>query len=171
MATFPDHFFLPLAPLLAAAVVAEVTARLKVGTLLLAAGFRHPAVLAKELATLDVLTDGRLEVGSAQVGWRMSTSWPDCLSHTTRATRSITRGHRDSEESVVVTPSHPRRSLLPPPWRPLLTAAGSAGRPPASHRRRNATIFSASARVADIVTIAPGAIGVLGGQTILRFPC
>jgi probable F420-dependent oxidoreductase len=52
-----------LAPLTALAAVAAATKRLRVGTLVLANDFRHPAVLAKELATLDVLSGGRLEAG------------------------------------------------------------------------------------------------------------
>jgi len=52
-----------LAPLTALAAVAAATTRLRVGTLVLSNDFRHPAVLAKELATLDVLSDGRVEVG------------------------------------------------------------------------------------------------------------
>jgi probable F420-dependent oxidoreductase len=52
-----------LAPLTALAAVAAATTRLRVGTLVLSNDSRHPAVLAKELATLDVLSGGRLEVG------------------------------------------------------------------------------------------------------------
>jgi len=52
-----------LAPLTALTAVAAATTRLRVGTLVLSNDFRHPAVLAKELATLDVLSGGRLEVG------------------------------------------------------------------------------------------------------------
>ncbi|MDH6278867.1 alkanesulfonate monooxygenase SsuD/methylene tetrahydromethanopterin reductase-like flavin-dependent oxidoreductase (luciferase family) [Prescottella agglutinans] len=48
-------------PLLVAAATA--TARLRVGTLVLNVGFWNPALLAREIATTDVLTDGRLEIG------------------------------------------------------------------------------------------------------------
>lgn len=51
------------APLTALAFVAAATARLRVGTLVLSNDFRHPAVLAKEIATLDVLSGGRVELG------------------------------------------------------------------------------------------------------------
>jgi probable F420-dependent oxidoreductase len=50
----------PLAPLV---VVAEATDRLRVGTFVLNNDFRHPVVLAREAATVDLLTDGRLELG------------------------------------------------------------------------------------------------------------
>ncbi len=58
-----DPFLPQLAPLTALAAVAATTTRLRVGTLVLANDFRHPAVLAKEIATLDVLSGGRVEPG------------------------------------------------------------------------------------------------------------
>ena len=64
----PDHFALPLAPVPALMSAAEATSTLRVGTYVLAAGFRHPAVLAKEAASLDVLTGGRFELGLG-AGW------------------------------------------------------------------------------------------------------
>src|SRR5690606_3757562 len=51
-----DHFMMPMAPLVALQAVAEATSTLRLSQLVLAHGFRHPAVLAKELATLDVLS-------------------------------------------------------------------------------------------------------------------
>lgn len=64
-----DHFDRsPAAPLLTLAAVAQATSTIGLGTLVLDNDFRHPAVLAKELATLDVLCDGRLEVGIG-AGW------------------------------------------------------------------------------------------------------
>jgi probable F420-dependent oxidoreductase len=65
----PDHLVGPrFAPVAALAAAAGATTRLRVGTLVFANDFRHPAVLAKEAATLDVLSDGRLEVGIG-TGW------------------------------------------------------------------------------------------------------
>ncbi|MFI6326359.1 TIGR03621 family F420-dependent LLM class oxidoreductase [Nonomuraea sp. NPDC050556] len=65
----PDHLvgarFAPIAALTAAACA---TTRLRVGTLVFANDFRHPAVLAKEAATLDLLSEGRLELGLG-TGW------------------------------------------------------------------------------------------------------
>jgi probable F420-dependent oxidoreductase len=49
-------------------VVAAATERLRVGTFVLNTGLRHPAVLAQDLATLDVLSGGRLEIGLG-AGW------------------------------------------------------------------------------------------------------
>ncbi|MDG2111766.1 MAG: TIGR03621 family F420-dependent LLM class oxidoreductase [Actinomycetota bacterium] len=64
----PDHFGEQLAPVPALATAAAVTSHLRVGALVFANDFRHPAVLAKETATLDLLSDGRLEVGLG-AGW------------------------------------------------------------------------------------------------------
>jgi probable F420-dependent oxidoreductase len=64
----PDHLDDQWAPMLALAVAAEATTSLRVGTLVLDNDFRHPVVLAKEAATLDVLTGGRFELGMG-AGW------------------------------------------------------------------------------------------------------
>jgi len=63
-----DHFIAEpfghqLAPLTALATVAAVTRRLRIGSLVFANDYRHPVVLAKEAATLDVLSGGRFELG------------------------------------------------------------------------------------------------------------
>ena len=51
------------------ASAAAVTTTLRVGALVFDCDFRHPAVLARELATIDVLSEGRLEVGLG-AGWK-----------------------------------------------------------------------------------------------------
>jgi probable F420-dependent oxidoreductase len=63
-----DHFIKEpfghqLAPLAALATVAATTKTLRVGSLVISNDYRHPAVLAKEIATLDVLSNGRVELG------------------------------------------------------------------------------------------------------------
>ncbi|MFD0636948.1 TIGR03621 family F420-dependent LLM class oxidoreductase [Catenulispora yoronensis] len=63
----PDHLMYP-APLLPLATVAAATERLRVGTFVLNVCLRHPAVLAQELATLDALSGGRLDIGIG-AGW------------------------------------------------------------------------------------------------------
>ncbi len=79
-----DHLGLPAPfPLLVAA--AEATQRLRVGTLVLNVAFWNPALLAREVATTDILTDGRLELGlgsghmkwefdEAGIGWQGATA-------------------------------------------------------------------------------------------------
>lgn len=66
-----DHLGDQLGPLVALTVAAEATDALRVGPLVLGNDYRHPVVLAKELATLDLLSDGRLEVGLG-AGWMTS---------------------------------------------------------------------------------------------------
>ncbi|MGH2693015.1 MAG: LLM class flavin-dependent oxidoreductase [Actinomycetota bacterium] len=76
-----DHFFLSLGrygggdgrygsvePLMALAALATVTQRVRLGTLVLGAGFRHPAMVAKSAVTIDHLSGGRLDLGLG-AGW------------------------------------------------------------------------------------------------------
>ena len=63
-----DHLVRPFAPLVAGQAVADATTTLRVTQTVLAQDFREPVVLAKELATLDVLSEGRLQVGLG-AGW------------------------------------------------------------------------------------------------------
>ncbi|HEV3474432.1 MAG TPA: LLM class flavin-dependent oxidoreductase, partial [Actinomycetota bacterium] len=76
-----DHFFLTLGryggpddvygsgePLTALAGLATMTDEVRIGTLVLCAGFRHPALLAKAAATIDLLSGGRLDLGLG-AGW------------------------------------------------------------------------------------------------------
>jgi len=65
----PDHFDEGIGPLTAMATAAAVTTTLNVGTLVFDCDFRHPAVLARELASIDLLSEGRLEVGLG-AGWK-----------------------------------------------------------------------------------------------------
>ena len=65
----PDHFLdHDLAPTVALAHVAAVTDSLRVGPLVLGNDYKHPVVLAREMATLDLLSEGRLELGIG-AGW------------------------------------------------------------------------------------------------------
>src|SRR5579864_6884469 len=64
----PDHFGDQLAPVPALMAAADATSELRVGTLVFDNDYRHPVVLAKEAATLDVLSGGRLELGLG-AGW------------------------------------------------------------------------------------------------------
>jgi probable F420-dependent oxidoreductase len=76
-----DHFFLSLAryggdarlhgslePLTTLAALAAVTERVRLGTLVLCAPFRHPAILAKTASTVDLASGGRLDLGIGS-GW------------------------------------------------------------------------------------------------------
>lgn len=76
-----DHFFLSLAryggpdepfgapeALTAVAGLAAVTERIRLGTLVLCAGFRHPAIVAKAAVAIDLVSRGRLDLGLG-AGW------------------------------------------------------------------------------------------------------
>jgi probable F420-dependent oxidoreductase len=65
----PDHFVdHPLAPIPTMAAVATATETLRVGTLVLGNDYKHPAVVATEMATVDLISNGRLELGIG-AGW------------------------------------------------------------------------------------------------------
>jgi probable F420-dependent oxidoreductase len=63
-----DHLVNDTAPIPSLATVAAATERLRICAFVLNNDLRHPAVLAQDLATLDVLSGGRLEVGIG-AGW------------------------------------------------------------------------------------------------------
>lgn len=64
----PDHLGDQLSPIPALMAAAEATSTLRVGSLVFDNDFRHPVMLAREAATLDVLSGGRLELGLG-AGW------------------------------------------------------------------------------------------------------
>jgi probable F420-dependent oxidoreductase len=65
----PDHFVdHPFGPFPAMAFAAEATTTLRVGCLVLGNDYRHPVVMTRDAATLDLLSDGRLELGLG-AGW------------------------------------------------------------------------------------------------------
>ena len=76
-----DHFFYSFArygaspdpvaalePLTALAGIAALTERVRIGSLVLGAPFRHPAMLAKMVTTIDAISGGRLDLGIG-AGW------------------------------------------------------------------------------------------------------
>jgi probable F420-dependent oxidoreductase len=66
--TMPDHFTEQLAPVPALQCAADATTTLRLGALVYDNDYKHPIVLAKELATMDLLSDGRMEIGLG-AGW------------------------------------------------------------------------------------------------------
>jgi probable F420-dependent oxidoreductase len=64
----PDHLIEQYAVIPVLGMVAAATERLRVGSFVLNVSLRHPAVLAQELATLDALSGGRVEIGLG-AGW------------------------------------------------------------------------------------------------------
>lgn len=114
----PDHLGLP-APFPALVAAAEATERARVGTLVLNAGFWNPTLLARDVATTDVLTGGRLELGlgtgyvaaeheAAGLPYGSAGARVDHLTHTvTELTRLL-----GSSEHRPAPVQHPRVPLL-----------------------------------------------------------
>jgi len=67
----PDHFGDQLGPIAALMSAADATTKLRIGSLVFDNDYRHPVVLAKEAATLDLLSDGRFDFGIG-AGWMVS---------------------------------------------------------------------------------------------------
>ncbi len=67
----PDHFGDQFSPIAALMSAADATTRLRIGSLVFDNDYRHPVVLAKEAATLDLLSEGRLDFGLG-AGWMAS---------------------------------------------------------------------------------------------------
>ncbi len=64
----PDHFDEQPSPIAALMAAADATTKLRVGSLVFDNDYRHPIVLAREAATLDLLSEGRLGFGIG-AGW------------------------------------------------------------------------------------------------------
>lgn len=158
-----DHMSRQWSPLLALLAAAEATTRLHVGTQVIANDFRRPIVLAKEIATLDLMTEGRFEPGIGvghpatsaigvsdykQLGIEMDEPGP----RVTRLAESlrIIKSYLDSPEpfeyqgqffSTRETVNYPRPYSTP---HPRIMVAGAGPR-----------ILKLAGREADIINIAP----------------
>jgi alkanesulfonate monooxygenase SsuD/methylene tetrahydromethanopterin reductase-like flavin-dependent oxidoreductase (luciferase family) len=113
------------APLLLLAAIAERTTRLRLGTAILLASLHHPVRLAAELATLDVLSGGRVECGLGRgmdpVHFaRFDQTRPDGYDHLAETIEVLRRAWTDAASDV-----HPRPLQLPHP--PIRVAANSPG--------------------------------------------
>jgi len=90
-----DHFNVQFGPIVALTVAAEATNTLHVGTLVLNNDLRNPVVLAKEIASLGLAAEGRVEVGLG-AGWLRSdydetgTAYDDAATRVERLSESIT---------------------------------------------------------------------------------
>ena len=158
-----DHLSRQWSPLLALLAAAEATNRIHVGTQVIANDFRRPIVLAKEVATMDVMTEGRFELGIGvghpassatgvsdykQLGMEMDEPGP----RVTRLAESlkIIKSYLSSPEafeyqgqfySTRETVNYPRPVTTP---HPPIMVAGAGPR-----------ILKLAAREANIINIAP----------------
>ncbi|QDQ10187.1 TIGR03621 family F420-dependent LLM class oxidoreductase [Streptomyces spectabilis] len=111
-----DHLGMP-APFPALVAAAEATERPRVGTFVLNAGFWNPALLAREVATTDALTGGRLELGLG-TGYVRSEfdaaglPWPTAGERVSHLVRTI-----EEVDRLLTSPEHrpePRQRPRPP---------------------------------------------------------
>lgn len=155
----PDHLGPQFAPLVALAAAAASTRSIGLGTFVLAVGLRNPGMLAKEVATLDVLSGGRVELGLG-AGWSarefaaLGVPFPDPparlaqLAEVVALLRAVWR-----DEEVAPPGSGPdgatgpdRLRVAPQPSRP--------GGPPIAVGGGGRSVLRLAGRVADIVSIA-----------------
>jgi probable F420-dependent oxidoreductase len=169
----PEPFGHQLAPLLALTAAACATRTLRVGSLVLDNHYRHPVMLAKEAATLDVLSDGRFELGIG-AGWlraeheRAGMAFDDPAVRVGRLEESLQvlkgllagpafsfRGEHYMVDGIAGFPTPVQR-----PHPPILVGAGS---------RR---MLGIAGREADIVGILPRALpeGAISGELSERLP-
>jgi probable F420-dependent oxidoreductase len=163
----PDHLDDQWAPMIALTVAAEATTALRVGTLVLDNDFRHPVVLAKEAATLDLVSGGRFEFGLG-AGW-MRTDYDqsgitmepasvriDRLAESIEIMRALWQAGKATSAGThyQVTDAIGSPSPVTPGGPPLVIGGGS---------RR---ILTLAGRYADVVSIVPSlAAGVIGAET------
>jgi probable F420-dependent oxidoreductase len=173
-----DHFVAEpfgdqLAPLVALMAVAGATRTLRVGSLVLNNDYRHPVVLAKEAATLDLLSEGRFELGIG-AGWLRDEYEQAGMPFDPPAVRvgrleeslqvlkgllagpALTfKGERYTVDGVTGFPAPVQR-----PHPPILVGAGSQ------------RMLGMAGREADIVGILPRALpeGIISGELSERSP-
>jgi probable F420-dependent oxidoreductase len=176
-----DHYFGPgpisestghrpveMAPLTSIAMAAATTSTLRVGCRVFACDFHHPVVLAKEMATLDLLSDGRLEVGLG-AGWvaeeyaglgvemRSAGSRIEKLAEYAELMRAHWGGEQlDVDGTYVHAEGFAGRPYPARPGGPPLMIGGGAPK-----------VLGVAGRLADIVSINfNNAAGKLGGASV-----
>ncbi len=167
--TMPDHYDEQLAPVPALMTAANVTTTLRIGALVWDNDYKHPAVLAKELATMDVLCDGRLELGIG-AGWMISDYEQMGMPYDTAKVRidrfvegiKVIKGAMAqgpfsfSGEHYTITGYNGTPKPIQAPCPPILIGGGGK------------RVLSIAAREADIIGInATMSAGVVGADTFL----
>lgn len=173
-----DHFIAEpfgdqLAPLAALATVAAMTQTLRVGSLVLCNDYRHPVLLAKEVATLDLLSGGRFELGlgagfsrpeyeAAGLAYDPPGVRVDRLAEAIQVFKGLCRGapftFAGRFYSVTDLQAFPRPVQRPHP--PLLIGAG--GRRMLSMAAREADIIGIQTATLGTGTLVPDPSGLLG---------
>lgn len=162
----PDRLGHLLSPIPALAVAAGVTQSLRLGTFVLAAGWRNPGLLAQEGATLDVLSGGRFELGlgaglagddARRAGLPVDRAGAriDRLAETLGAVKAAWAGHEAPLDPSTATAAVPFGYLSPVqrPRPPILVAGGGK------------RLLALAAREADIISVGAG-MDDLGEQAL-----
>jgi probable F420-dependent oxidoreductase len=156
----PDHLIPQLSPVPAMATIAAATTRLRVGTFVFNNDLRHPAVLAQDLASIDVLSGGRLDIAIG-AGWRkeeyaaIGLAFDDGPTRVARLAEAVTvlKGcfaagpFSFAGEHYTITDYDAEPKPVQRPHPPLMIGGGG---------RR---ILSLAGREADIVGLAPRMLG------------
>jgi probable F420-dependent oxidoreductase len=164
----PDHFGDQLAPIAALSVAAEATSTLNVGALVFDNDYRHPVTLATEMATLDLLSSGRVEFGLG-AGWMLTDYEQSGMTYDSPAVRvdrfeeglAVIRGLFGPEPVTFAGEHYTVTGLngLPKPSRP--------GGPPVIIGGGGKRVLSIAAREADIVGVNPNLrSGAIGTDTV-----
>ena len=155
----PDHFGEQLAPLPSMMAAADATTELRVGCLVFDNDYKHPVVLAKEVATVDVLSGGRVELGIG-AGWMASDYEQSGIQHDRAGVRigrmeegiAVLKGafadgpfsHEGEHYRITGYDGHPKPVQRPHP--PFLIGGGAE------------RILTVAGREADIVGINPSIV-------------
>lgn len=161
-----DHLGLT-APFQAVVAAAAATERLRVGTLVINVPFWNPALLAREIATADILTGGRLEVGlgsghmrwefdEAAIGWQSHSARADLLSATISELSRLFGGDGYPQQAEL------RQRLDYPPVLPVQRHGFAGHGPPLLVGGTGDRVLEIAAETADIVGI--GGLFQIKGQ-------
>jgi probable F420-dependent oxidoreductase len=153
----PDHLGDQLSPVAALAAAAAATTRLRIGAFVFANDYRHPLILAREAATLDLLSGGRFEMGMG-AGWmradysRLGMTYEPASARVDRLEEAVPLVKRLlTGETVTHIGEHYRLDRasvgVTTVQRPRPPLAIGAGRP---------RMLRLAAREADIVGLTPG---------------
>jgi probable F420-dependent oxidoreductase len=146
------------APFQAVVAAAAATDRLRVGTLVVNVPFWNPALLAREIATADILTGGRLEVGlgaghmkwefdAADIGWEPLGARVDMLAATISELGRLFAGDRYPQQTEL------RQRLGFPPLLPVQRQGFGGHGPPLLVGGSGDRVLRIAAQTADIVGI------------------
>jgi probable F420-dependent oxidoreductase len=147
----PDHLGAP-APFPVLQAAADATEDLRVGTLVLNAPFWNPALLAREAASIDILSGGRLELGlgSGHMKWEFdaaSIPWEPFGARARRLEETITELRRFFSTELAALPGG--RSPVP-----VQRAGFDGSGPPLIVGGTGDRVLSVAARYADIIGVA-----------------